>query len=303
VYFDSEGLVLSPTDLTKQLACGHLTMLDLQASRGEVQPPQQADEALELIFRLGLDHEKAYLGQLKASGRSVIEIPDGADLAGRVRLTNEAMSAGVEVIYQATFLHGGHRGHADFLLRTEGASHLGDFFYDVADTKLARSLKVAALLQMADYGYHLQRLQGRPPVWLTVVTGDGEEHRFRYENAAAYARRATRRLQAVLEQPTMTHPEPVRHCAQCRWSPRCEAQWRAQDHLSLVAFMRTDHRHALEESGITTVAQLAGSDPELLPRRRGRRTHRRDCSSTPTRQDVDLLQGRRSRRGGRHHHP
>jgi len=265
VYFDSEGLVLSPTDLTKQLACGHLTTLDLRASRGEVHPPQQADDALELIFRLGLDHEKAYLGQLKAGGRSVIEIPDGADLAGRVRLTNEAMNAGAEVIYQATFLHGGHRGHADFLLRAEGASHLGDFFYDVADTKLARKLKVAALLQMADYGDHLQRLQGRPPVWLTVVSGDGEEHRYRYEDAAAYAQRATRQLRAVLEQPTMTHPEPVGHCAQCRWSPRCEAQWRAQDHLSLVAFMRTDHRHALEESGITTLAQLAGANPELLP--------------------------------------
>jgi len=265
VYFDVEQLVLSPTDLTKHLACVHLTTLDLQAARGEVSAPQLIDEALDLIFRLGLEHEKAYLEQLRADNRSIVEMPVDADLAVQARLTSEAMHAGVDVIYQAAFHHDGHRGHADFLLRAEGASHLGDFSYDVADTKLARKLKVAALLQMADYGAHLQRLQGRPPVWLTVVTGDGEEHRYRYEDAAAYAQRATRQLQAVLDQPSMTHPEPVRHCAQCRWSPRCEAQWRAHDHLSLVAFMRTDHRHALEESGITTVAQLAGANPELLP--------------------------------------
>jgi len=265
VYFDAARLVLSPTDLTKHLACPHLTMLDLQVARGEIDAPERTDEALDLVFRLGLDHEKAYLDQLKASGRSVTEIPADADLAVQARLTDEEMRAGVEVIYQAAFFNGGHRGHADFLLRTEGPSDLGDFFYDVADTKLARKLKVAAILQMAEYGEHLRRLQGRPPVWLTVVSGDGAEHHFRYANAAAYARRATRRLRAVLEQPTVTRPEPVRHCAQCRWSARCQAQWRQQDHLSLVAFMRTDHRHALEESGVTTVAQLAATAPEQLP--------------------------------------
>jgi predicted RecB family nuclease len=68
-----------------------------------------------------------------------------------------------------------------------------------------------------------------------------------------------------VEDPAPTSPEPVSHCAQCRWSPRCEAQWRRDDHLSLVAFMRTDHRHTLEEAGISTVARLASADPGRLP--------------------------------------
>ena len=53
VYEDDGGLVLSPTDLTKHLACRHLTTLDLLALRGGISPPLQVDEALELIFRLG----------------------------------------------------------------------------------------------------------------------------------------------------------------------------------------------------------------------------------------------------------
>ena len=189
MYEDNVGLVLSPTDLTKHLACGHLTTLDFRALRGEISPPQLVDEALELIFRLGLSHEKAYLEKLMEDGRTVVEIPEKADLATRVQLTDDALRAGAEVIYQATFLDLGHRGSADFLLRVDQPSLLGAHSYDVADTKLARKMKVAALLQMADYGRHLQRLQGRPPEWLTVVTGDGRERRFRYADAAAYARR------------------------------------------------------------------------------------------------------------------
>lgn len=265
MYADDAGLVLSPTDLTKHLACPHLTALDLRAARHDLAPPEQQDESLELIFRLGLEHEAAYLATLQARGLDVVAIPDGADLAHRVHLTDEALRAGAQVIYQATFLHGGHRGHADFLLRADRPSQLGPFSYDVADTKLARRLKVAALLQMADYGRHLQRLQGRPPEWLTVVTGDGRERPFRYADAEAYARRATGKLRAAVDRAAPTRPEPVSHCAQCRWAPRCEAQWRAQDHLSLVAFMRTDHRAALEQAGIRTVAQLAATTPDLLP--------------------------------------
>ena len=265
MYEDEMGLVLSPTDLTKHLACGHLTTLDLQVLRGELGPPRHVDEALELIFRLGLEHEKAYLAKLRASSRAVVEIPESAELSARVQLTDDAVHAGADVVYQATFLDHGHRGSADFLLRVDRPSLLGSHSYDVADTKLARKMKVAALLQMADYGRHLQRLQGQPPEWLTVVTGDGQERRFRYADAAAYARRATRQLRAAIEHPVPTRPEPVSHCGQCRWSARCEAQWRREDHLSLVAFMRGDHRHALEQAGARTVAELAASDPEQLP--------------------------------------
>ena len=257
--------MLSPTDLTKHLACRHLTNLDLAEARGELLSPDSPDEALELIFRLGLDHEAAYLDKLKASGRTVVEVPADIQLAQRVELTEQAIRAGVEVIYQATFVHEGSRGHADFLLRAERASGLGSYAYDVADTKLARRMKVAALLQMADYGRHLVRLQGVEPEWLIVVTGDGTEQRFRYADAAAYARRATRALRVAVTEPVSTTPEPVSHCAQCRWASRCESQWRAADHLSLVAFMRTDHRRALEAAGIGTVAALAAADADVLP--------------------------------------
>ncbi len=271
---DVERLVLSPTDLTKHLACAHLTTLDLMAARRQLDPPDQVDETLELIFRLGLDHERAYLERLRLQGRSIVEVAQ-APIEEMVEQTQLALSSGADVIYQASFQHDGNRGHADFLLRSDRPSRLGDYSYDVADTKLARRLKVAALLQMADYGRHLERLQGVPPQWLTVVSGDAVEHRVRYADVAAYARRATSSLRYAIEHPPQTVAEPVSHCGQCRWSARCEAEWRQADHLSLVAFMRGDHRRALEDAGITTVSSLAATDPGSLPSTLGRSTRER----------------------------
>src|SRR5579871_5729586 len=107
VYADNGDLVLSPTDLTKHLECPHLTTLDLAVARGERPEPVHVDEAMELIFALGLDHERAYLEQLRRAGRTIAEIPADAGIDRQVELTYEAMRSGAEIIYQAAFLHGG----------------------------------------------------------------------------------------------------------------------------------------------------------------------------------------------------
>lgn len=196
-------LVLSPTDLTKHLACPHVTTLDLSAlavtehSHPEHHGAKTADDSLNLIFSKGTDHERAYLQRLRGSGLMVTEIPTRFDVAGRVEAEQEtlaAMRTGVDVIYQATFYDGQWGGQADFLLRADRPSDLGDWSYDIADTKLARRLKVPALLQMATYAERLAQLQGVHPEFLTVVTGDGLEHPWRLADVAHYARRARSRL-------------------------------------------------------------------------------------------------------------
>src|SRR4051812_42379082 len=148
-------LVLSPTDLTRHQECHHLTRLDAEAAQGRLAArPGEPDEALELIFRLGLAHETRYLESLRAAGKEIREIPTAFDAAGRRAAevaTLDAMSAGVDVVYQGTFFDGAWGGQADFLLRVDEPSKLGDWSYEIADTKLARRMKVAALLQMATY--------------------------------------------------------------------------------------------------------------------------------------------------------
>src|SRR5439155_9444288 len=135
--------------------------------------PARDDEALELLRDRGFAHERAYLDRLRGEGKAVAEIV-APDVRQAELDTIDAMRSGVDVVYQATFFDGRWRGHADFLeKRCDRPSRLGGWSYDIADTKLARRLKVAALLQMATYAERLRVLQGRPPEFLTVVTGDG----------------------------------------------------------------------------------------------------------------------------------
>lgn len=271
------GLVVSPTDLTKFLACAHLTALDLQVANGQrSRPYSKTDEMLELLFEKGRDHEAKYLNLLKAT-RQVTEIEqDGKSRTARAADTEAAMRAGAEVIYQAAFLHDGRVGYADFLLRVDGRdSTFGNWSYDVADTKLARRLKVAALLQMATYGEHLRRIQAHPPQTLTVVAGDGVEHPFPFAHVEAYARRVTARFDQFVAASAPTIAEPVEQCTQCRWAAECNNAWRGADYLSFVAFLGRRQRNLFADARITTMAALAGASADNLPRAISRDTRGR----------------------------
>ncbi|SFE52649.1 TM0106 family RecB-like putative nuclease [Blastococcus tunisiensis] len=262
-------LVLSPTDLTSHQECRHLTFLDLGVAAGEwAAPDVETTDELQFVFDRGLQHEKKYLASLVAAGKSVAEIETAFDVDGRRRTeaaTVEAMRRGVDVVYQGTFFDGAWGGQADFLLRVETPSPVfGDWSYEIADTKLARKLKVAALLQMATYAERLTVLQGVAPQRIHVVTGNGESRPWRLIDVAAYACRARARLETFVDAPPATGPSPIGYCKQCRWADRCNGELRQADDLGLVAGMRGDHRDLLRAAGIPTLEALATASPELL---------------------------------------
>ena len=266
MYLQDDRLVLSATDLTRHLGCAHATTLELQAARGVLEVPEQAEDgSRELITGMGTSHESTYLESLRNQGLDVVEIPrDGLSPTARERVTLEAMQAGAQVVYQATFFDGGWLGHADFLVRAGRPSRLGEWSYDLVDTKLSRHLSVEALLQLAGYAERLAHLQGAPVEWLTVVSGDGVEHHWRPVDVLAYARRSRADLREFLAQETVTEPVPVGACERCRWVQACTAQWQEQDDLSQVAGLRADHRQALREAGFPTLAALAAAEPQEL---------------------------------------
>ncbi|WP_109474170.1 TM0106 family RecB-like putative nuclease [Ornithinimicrobium cavernae] len=257
---------LSATDLTTHLACAHATTLDLRAVREQLEVPAGGgfDEQVQMIFDKGLAHERGYLAELRARGLSVVEVPDRGSVAEREAATVQAMYAGAQVIYQAAFGDDTWVGYADFLLRVDRPSRLGDWSYDVADTKLARHLQTAALLQMASYAQHLERIQGVAPEQLVVVTGDGAENPWRLVDVESYARRTRERLEGFVAGDTPTRSVKVPHCGRCRWKSHCEQEWEDRDDLVLVAGLRTDQRERLEAAGITTVAALARASDEAL---------------------------------------
>ena len=102
--YDNVSILYSPSDLVTFLGCRHASFLDVKAL-SETMDKAEASTTGQLLQQKGLEHEAAYLQQLKDEGKSVIEIPKEPNLQDRVRLTREAMQSGADVIYQAvTFL-------------------------------------------------------------------------------------------------------------------------------------------------------------------------------------------------------
>jgi uncharacterized protein len=262
-------LVVSPSDLTGFLECEHLTQQELSAARGEIARPERDDPVLDMLSRRGLEHEGRYLAGFQAKGLKIVEFPfpDGkiANLEKAHSETVAAMQAGADIIYQGTFFDGRWRGHPDFLIRVDRPSKLGDWSYEVADAKLARKAKAAAVLQCCVYSEQLAAIQGVDPEHLSLILGNNTAEELRFKDYGAYYRSVKRRFEEMVLAPAVqTYPDPVDHCRICRWIDVCEVRRRQDDHLCLVAGMRRDQTRRLQLAGISTMAALATSPADPI---------------------------------------
>jgi predicted RecB family nuclease len=273
-----DGIRLSATDLAHHLACRHLTALDLAAALGELSPPRWQDPDLDVLELRGMEHERAYLDHLRAQGRTIADLRDAPTPGDAAERTGVAMRAGADAIAQATLARDRWLGRADVLLRVPRPSALGDWSYEVVDTKLARETRAETMLQLCLYSELAGAIQGVMPRHAHVVApGHGfEPESFLLTEYLAYYRRVKRRLEASVDTPSAPlYPEPVAHCDICRWWPQCAARRRADDHLSLVAGLSKLHANELRRWPVTTLAALAALPLPLehRPRRGARGTY------------------------------
>jgi len=259
---------LSPTDLANYAACPHLTTLDMAVVKGEFEPEDGFSGLTEALRRRGEAHEAAYLDLLHAEGLEIESLaalpldPTGASA------TLDAMQRGVQVIVQAPLLQQGWAGRADVLRRVELPSALGAWSYEPLDTKLARETRGSAILQLCAYAATLHDLQQLAPEHLHFVSPGlpFTRHTFRHPDYAAYYRLVRRQLERQVQSsaPLFTYPDPVAHCEICRWSNHCDAHRRTDDHLSLVANIRTLQVGQLQAWDIQTLEAL-GNAPVPFP--------------------------------------
>ena len=75
-------------------------------------------------------------------------------------------------------------------MRTDRPSRIGQFSYEVIDTKLKRSVDPKHILQLVLYSDLLTEMQGTSPVHAHLVLGDGRTETLRLTDYQYYARRA-----------------------------------------------------------------------------------------------------------------
>ncbi len=249
------SLGFSPTQLNAFLACPHLTALEVAVALGEIPKPHRVNRHADLIARKGDEHEAAYLAPL-GPGVAAIAEPWEIGWDEAAALTAQAIRDGAPHIYQAAFLDGSWRGLADFLERTPDGS------YEVVDTKLARHARPSHVLQLCFYTEQLSRIQGRLPERMHVVTGLSERESFRPADYLAYYHRLKERFLDAVANRHDVYPYPVEHCSLCDFRARCDEQWEADDHLTLVAGVSRLQHDRLTAADITTLTALARTPPE-----------------------------------------
>ena len=274
MFVASEGagdrVIYSASDLAAAARCEYALLRSFDAKLGRGPAVAVEDELLARTAQLGGEHEQRHLDELRGLAEQNVAIigrpaftVDG--LTAAAEATMRAVERRAPVIYQAAMFDGRFVGFADFLV-FDGAH------YRLRDTKLARSVKVEALLQLAAYADTLASAGVPVAPDVELVLGDGADVSYRVDELLpVYApRRAA--LERLLDghlaagKPVAWEDDEIRACFRC---PECTLQVRAHDDLLLVAGLRISQRARLIDAGITTTSQLAhheGGVPELSAR-------------------------------------
>ncbi len=278
-----DGVVISPSDLGAAAQCefGLLRAFDAVLGRGP-QPVTPDDALLARTAALGNAHEQRVLRELRRD-RAVAGITRPAhsraayEAAAADTLT--ALRASADVVYQGAFFDGRLLGFADFLVRENGE-------WVVCDTKLARSAKVTALLQIAAYADALTAAGVPTARHARLILGDGHTVDYSLHDILPVYRARRARLESILAVhrsgtgPVAWGDERWTACGRC---PECVAELERTSDVLLVAGLRQSHRAALRAAGVHTVAGLAsrtepvaGLSPGRLARLRAQATLQQD---------------------------
>lgn len=249
-------LILSATDLMNFKKCRHLTSLDVRfLEKGDIQPAKD-NEGIKLLHKHGVQREERHMQSLIDQGLDVVKIGTDSPDQGRAE-TIEAMEDERDVIIQASLSSGKWAGFADFLYKVDQKSKLGNWSYEVSDTKLSRKPKPEHVLQVSLYSDFVREIQGQSPKQAHIELGDNTKFSFNLSEYASYTQFSRRRLEEFIENRPETRPQPNPFCELCRWRDVCNSTWEATDSLVLVANIRTSQRDKLEAAGVTTMTALS----------------------------------------------
>lgn len=256
-------IVTSASDLTEASKCEFAFLRTLDVKLGRLEKTEEVEDPMYVrSSRMGDEHEHRILERYRerfGSGVVEIERPEQltADtLADAVRRTSEAFAGGAEVVFQATFFDGAFVGFADFVVR------LPDGRYRVQDSKLARSARVTALLQLAAYAEQLRRMGVDVDDTVELLLGDGSVSEHSLSDIEPVYRKRRARLLTIVG-------EHVADAGPVEWGdPRftvdgrcdtCDAEVQAARDVLLVAGMRVTQREHLLAAGLGTIDALAAS--------------------------------------------
>ena len=239
-------------------------------SRQELENPDKLDgvsrdkdKLMELLADKGNTYEALFLQRLidEYGDDNVAQIKSGSNSAADE--TINAMKAGYQVIFQAKLCRDNFSGYADFLVRREGSSNLGEYYYEVWDTKLSKSTQPYFIIQLCYYSWMLEKIQGKLPEEIVVALGNNKEERFQI--AAYYCYFESLKKQFLTIQTNFagtdeSMPDPALARNHGAWGSYANQLFEESDSLALVANIKKSQIVRLREEEVDSLTQLANSE-------------------------------------------
>lgn len=258
MHLQAGELIFSPSDLSLFSKSPFASWMEhLHVTHPELSPePDVNDSMTAVLQKEGVLHELGELLKFEAQGLRVTNLAD----SNRIEDSIEAMRAGADVIYQAPLALIPFKGRADFLVKVTGQSVLGDYHYEVWDSKLAKSVKPEFILQLCCYSEMLETIQGKRPENIVVSLGSGEHKRLALREYIYYYLHLKKKFLAAHSgfNPDQC-PDPSLSGSYERWSAYAKQIFFQQDHLAQVANIRKTHIRKLQKAGISTMQSLIES--------------------------------------------
>ncbi|WP_255476208.1 hypothetical protein [Synechococcus sp. SYN20] len=204
----------------------------------------EVSELDQQLFADGLRHEQVLLTKLEKEGHRIARLP-GKQSDADYAATREAMADGFDFIHQASLCHGGMRGSADLLRKTEQPSALGDWSYIPIECKLASKPNTTFLVQASAYCELLTPLLGRRPDQFDLYLGGGRFQRYNTDQFWAWYRHLRQRFSAFQERFDPSQAPEDAPGDHSNWTAFIEERLEQQRDLMLVAGMRQSQRQKL----------------------------------------------------------
>jgi len=268
----AQRVIWSASDLKAAAECEFAWSRAIDAKLGRVPAVVEPEDAtLARAAKLGDLHElkvlDAYRERFGADAVHEVSKASSADadsLAAVVAETGTALRSDAKVLFQAAFSTDEFVGFADFLLREDDGS------WRVQDSKLARTARVTALMQLAAYVDQLDGLGIPRSDSVDLILGDGtiSTHAvddllplFHVRRARLRALIADRGLETGAAGDALSWGDDrgdleVVACGRCA---TCTEQVDAHRDLLMVARMRPVQRARLRAAGIETIDELAAA--------------------------------------------
>jgi len=268
MYKVSDYLIYSPSDLCRFMSSPFASWME----RYSIENPDhgferdETDAMLGLLQDKGEAHEAGLLEEFRNQGRDIAVI-EGRSVEEKRLNTLAAMASGAEIIFQACLQKSFFRGFADFLVKIPGESRLGDYHYEVWDTKLSKTPKPYFAVQLCSYAEMLAEDQGCYAREIAVALGNGELCRLPASDYLFYYQHLKHQfLQFEAGFDANEMPDPAESRSWGDWAGMAEQLLLDRDHLSQVATINRGQIKVIEKAGVFTASDLASTDVQSIPK-------------------------------------